>query len=68
MSFKAPVKVGDTLSVYTAVKKVGHTSMTLKLEAWAQRYLSADMVKVTEAEFIMVALGANGKPVAIRPG
>lgn len=67
MSFKAPVKVGDTLSVYTAISAVGRTSMTLKLEAWAQRYLSHTMVKVTEADFIMVALGPDGRPTPIPP-
>lgn len=65
MSFKAPVKVGDTLSVYTTISAVGRTSMTLKLEAWAQRYLSHTMVKVTEADFIMVALGRDGKPTPV---
>lgn len=65
MSFKAPVKVGDTLSVYTSIPTVGRTSMTLKLEAWAQRYLSHTMVKVTEAEFVMVALGPDGKPTPL---
>ena len=39
MSFAAPMKVGDTLSIYTQVARVGRTSMTLKVEAWAQRHL-----------------------------
>ncbi len=68
MSFKAPVKIGDTLSIYTSIVKVGRTSMTMKLEAWAQRYLSHVMVKVTEADFIMVALGSDGKPTPIPAG
>ncbi|MBK8457282.1 MAG: acyl-CoA thioesterase [Phyllobacteriaceae bacterium] len=67
MSFTAPVKIGDTLSVYSAIAHVGRTSMTMKLEAWAQRYLSQTMVKVTEAEFIMVALGKDGKPTPVPP-
>ncbi len=68
MSFVAPVKVGDTLSVYTDIVRVGRTSMTLRLEAWAQRYLTHTMVKVTEAEFIMVALGPDGRPAPIAAG
>ena len=40
MSFAKPMKIGDTLCVYTHVTRVGRTSMTLKVEAWAQRYLS----------------------------
>jgi acyl-CoA thioesterase YciA len=65
MSFAAPMKIGDTLSIYTAVVRVGRTSMTLKVEAWAQRYLSHVMEKVTDAEFIMVALDGEGKPTAV---
>ncbi|MDF8354595.1 acyl-CoA thioesterase [Ensifer adhaerens] len=62
MAFALPVKIGDTLCIYTDVIKVGRTSMTLKVEAWAQRYLSHLMEKVTDAIFVMVALDENGKP------
>jgi acyl-CoA thioesterase YciA len=65
MSFAAPMKIGDTLSIYTEVKRVGRTSMTLKVEAWAQRYLSHVIEKVTDAEFIMVALDGEGKPTPV---
>lgn len=67
MSFAKPVKVGDTLCVYTEVTKVGRTSMTLAVEAWAQRYLSNEMEKVTDAEFVMVALDATGRPTPVPP-
>ncbi len=67
MSFAKPVKIGDTLSVYTHVERVGRTSMTLRVEAWAQRYLTDIMEKVTDADFIMVALDKSGKPKPI-PG
>jgi acyl-CoA thioesterase YciA len=36
--------------------------MTLKVEVWAQRYLSHVMERVTDADFVMVALDADGKP------
>lgn len=62
MAFALPVKIGDTLCIYTDVVKVGRTSMTLKVEAWAQRYLSHLMEKVTDAIFVMVALDENGRP------
>lgn len=65
MSFAAPMKIGDTLSVYTHIERVGRTSMTLKVEAWAQRYLSHVMDRVTHAEFVMVALDAEGKPTPV---
>ncbi|MFU0506720.1 acyl-CoA thioesterase [Pseudaminobacter sp. NGMCC 1.201702] len=65
MSFAKPMKIGDTLCIYTHVTKVGRTSMTLKVEAWAQRYLQELMEKVTDADFIMVALDGEGRPTPV---
>ena len=62
MAFALPVKIGDTLSIFTSITKVGRTSITLSVEAWAQRYLSPRMDKVTQATFVMVALDTTGKP------
>jgi acyl-CoA thioesterase YciA len=67
MAFEMPVKIGDTLCIYTDVVKVGRTSMTLKVEVWAQRYLSDRMDKVTDALFVMVALDENGHPKPVPP-
>jgi len=65
MSFAKPMKIGDTLCIYTHVERVGRTSMMLKVEAWAQRYLSDLMEMVTHADFVMVALDGEGKPKAV---
>jgi acyl-CoA thioesterase YciA len=65
MSFAMPVKIGDTLCIYTHITKTGRTSMTLLVEAWAQRYLSPQMDKVTNALFVMVALDATNKPTPL---
>jgi len=67
MSFAKPMKIGDTLCIYTHVERVGRTSMVLKVEAWAQRYLSDLMEKVTHADFVMVALDGEGKPKPVPP-
>ena len=67
MSFAKPMKVGDTLCVYTHVARVGRTSMTLCVEAWAQRYLTDLMEKVTDADVIMVALDKDGHPTPVPP-
>lgn len=68
MSFIAPVKIGDTLCIYTSVTRVGRTSMTLRVEAWAQRYLKAgNRDLVTHADFVMVALNSEGQPTPIAP-
>ncbi|KQT45088.1 acyl-CoA thioesterase [Aureimonas sp. Leaf454] len=63
--FRKPVKIGDTLSVYTSIQRVGRTSITVLIEAWAQRYQTQNQVKVTEGVFVMVALDAAGEPVAV---
>jgi acyl-CoA thioesterase YciA len=65
MVFELPVKIGDTLCVYTDIVKVGRSSITLNVEAWAQRYLTPHMEKVTAATFVMVALDGEGKPTPV---
>ena len=60
MSFIAPVKVGDVLCVYTEVERVGTSSVTIAVEAWARRDRVADRVKVTDGRFVYVALGEDG--------
>ncbi|TPW29302.1 acyl-CoA thioesterase [Pararhizobium mangrovi] len=65
MAFAMPVRVGDTLCVYTSIERIGTSSITLKVEAWAKRYLDDHRDKVTDARFVMVALDANGRPTPI---
>lgn len=65
MAFVSPVKIGDTLSIYTEVERVGRTSITLRIEAWAQRARYKAQEKVTAATFIMVALDEDGSPKPI---
>ena len=60
MTFIAPVKVGDVLCVYTSIERVGNTSITIAIEAWARRNRIADRVKVTQGRFVYVALDENG--------
>ena len=62
MHFIRPVKIGDVLCVYTEIQDVGHTSIDIHVEAWVQRDRSRNTVKVTEAKFRFVALGADGRP------
>ena len=66
MSFIAPVKVGDILCVYTSIERVGTTSITVAVEAWARRNRLDDRVKVTDGRFVYVALGEDGmkRPVS----
>jgi acyl-CoA thioesterase YciA len=60
MTFIAPVKVGDVLCIYTRVERIGTTSITIGMEAWARRNRLADRVKVTEGRFVYVALDEYG--------
>jgi acyl-CoA thioesterase YciA len=61
--FKNPVKVGDLLSFYAEVSRVGNTSITVAVEVYAQRLRAEqEVVKVTEATLTYVATDAMGKP------
>lgn len=66
--FKQPVFVGDLLSFYAEVTKVGNTSITISVEVYAERNrLQAHTVKVTEATLTYVATGDDRKPRKIPP-
>jgi acyl-CoA thioesterase YciA len=67
MTFIAPVKVGDILCVYTTIERVGTTSITVAVEAWARRNRLDDRVKVTDGHFVYVALGDDGLKRRIPP-
>jgi len=67
MTFIRPVKVGDVLCVYTEVEKIGRTSMKIHVEAWAERFITHQREKVTDATFTFVAIDDNGRPRAIPP-
>ena len=62
MTFIRPVRVGDVLSVYTEVDSIGRTSMKIHIEAWAKRFLSHELEKVTDAIFTFVAIDDAGRP------
>lgn len=61
--FKQPVRVGDILSFFGKVVKVGTTSVTVEIEVFAERYVDQGRyVKVTEATLTYVAIDENGRP------
>jgi len=61
--FKQPVKVGDILSFFSSVTRIGNTSITVKVEVFAERFsMQGVYLKVTEANVTYVAIYANGKP------
>jgi acyl-CoA thioesterase YciA len=62
MTFHRPVFIGDEVSCYAAVNRVGRTSITIHIETWVRRHLSTERVKVTEGLFTYVAIGDDRRP------
>ena len=65
MTFIKPIQVGDVLEVYTELESVGHTSIKIHIEAWAQRIQTYERDKVTNATFTFVHVGKDGRPRAV---
>ena len=64
--FKQPVKVGDILSFFARILKVGRTSITVQVEVYAEQYRSqGNYSKVTEAQLTYVAIDEMGRPTPI---
>jgi len=64
--FKQPVRVGDILSFYSKLTRIGKTSITVKVEVYAERFQAqGQFVKVTEANLTYVAIDEQGKPRAV---
>jgi acyl-CoA thioesterase YciA len=64
--FKQPVSVGELLSFYARVDRIGNTSITVHVEVYAERNPAApEIVKVTEASLTYVAIDGEGKPRAV---
>ena len=60
-TFKQPISVGDQVSFYTQIIRVGHTSITVDVEVFAERNPEDPVwVKVTEAQLVYVALNMDG--------
>ncbi len=77
VEFHEPVFLGDIVNFYTETVRVGRTSITVRVTVEAERWgvppLIAgatghgEVVKVTEAEVVLVAVNEHGRPVPIRP-
>jgi acyl-CoA thioesterase YciA len=67
MTFHAPIFVGDHVSLYATVTKVGNTSISVRMETIARRARTGEQVRVTEGTFVYVAVDDNGKPRQVPP-
>lgn len=61
MVFLSPVPVGATVSCYSTLKEVGRTSIRTMIEVWIKTFANPELTKVTEGEFIYVAIDNNGR-------
>lgn len=67
MAFHQPVFVGDIVSVYAEVVRVGRSSITMHVEVWAKRVRTNEEIKVTEGRFTCVAIGEDRRPRPVPP-
>jgi len=65
MAFHRPVMVGDEVSCFSTIEKIGNTSLTVKIESWVRRGTGNTPIKVTEGTFTYVRVGADGRPLPI---
>jgi len=66
MTFRKPVYVGDVVSVYVDLIRIGTSSITVHVEAWVTRRDESDLVHVTEGNFTYVAVDENNRPRPVR--
>jgi len=67
MQFHRPVLIGDELSVFARLVKVGNTSMTVEVEAWRRPRHGDETQKVTQARFVFVAIDEVRRPRKVPP-
>lgn len=65
MTFIRPVYVGDLVSIYAVVEKVGRTSVSVRMETYVRRQQESAELKVTEGTFVYVAIDDHGRPVPV---
>ena len=68
MTFVEPIKVGDMVSIYGEVNKIGRTSITIALETVVQRRDGNTDIRVTHGTFVFVAIDDEGKPRPVPRG
>jgi acyl-CoA thioesterase YciA len=68
VEFHQPVLLGDVVNFFTETVRVGHTSITVRVSVEAERWGAGrgELVKVTEAEVVLVAVDEHGRPTPVR--
>src|SRR5215468_4041286 len=62
MAFHRPVMVGDLVSCFAEVKRVGRTSLSVQIDAWVERRIDGSAEQVTSGLFTYVAMDEKGRP------
>jgi acyl-CoA thioesterase YciA len=63
VEFKKPVHLGDVVGFYATTIRKGTSSVTVRVEVEAERYITGETVPVTEASLTLVSVDAHGKPI-----
>jgi acyl-CoA thioesterase YciA len=66
MAFLTPVHIGAVVTSYADVLDIGHSSVRIMVEVWINSQHDGEPIKVTEGEFVFVAIDENGRTRAIR--
>jgi len=66
MAFYTPVHVGAVVSCYTEILEIGRSSVRINVEVWISGKHSPEQVKVTEGEFVYVAIDQSGRTRPVR--
>jgi acyl-CoA thioesterase YciA len=67
ITFHEPVFVGDLVSCYAAIERVGKTSMRIRVDTLVRRRARGEPIKVTEGIFTYVAIDEQGRPRPVPP-
>jgi acyl-CoA thioesterase YciA len=68
MAFHRPVMMGDLVSCYAEVERVGRTSITVRIDAWVERRIDGTAEQVTSGLFTYVAIDEKGRPRPVPSG
>ncbi|NVJ98645.1 MAG: acyl-CoA thioesterase [Alphaproteobacteria bacterium] len=66
MKFHRPIELGDVISIYADIEKTGRTSVTVKLDVYAERGVERSLHQVTEGRYIFVAIDNDGRPTPLK--
>lgn len=68
VDFRTPVEEGQMIELITRIKMTGRTSLRVGVELWAENLLTGERACAAKSEFVMVAVGCDGRPTEIGGG